>query len=292
MKLRRTFFNRTVIVILTALSELVLFLLVIHFLDSQAAWIEGIARLASIFIAVLVAADSRHLSFDILWVILVLMFPAAGTALYLFLGSSLVTNKTTRALVASTKDAEKYYIQDKRVYEQACRSFPHEAGLLHYISNKAGFPVYPNRQYDYYPFGEDGYSVMLEELGEAREFIFLEYFIIEEGTMWNGIHRILKKKASEGLDVRVIYDDVGSMNTLSIHYAEKLEKEGIKAIPFNRINPVLSTIMNHRDHRKIMVIDGRTAFSGGVNLADEYINRKKKYGVWKDNMIRVKGEAV
>lgn len=292
MRLRRTLFNRTVFLILTAVIELILFLLLIQFLDDKAAWIEGILRLLSLFIVVSMISHSRHLSFDILWIILVLLFPVAGTAFYLLLGSSLLTSRTTRSLVTSTRNARQYYLQDETVYEKARREDPYLAGSYHYIVNKAGFPLYPNRQYDYYPSGENGYPLMLEELKKAKEFIFLEYFIIEEGTMWDGIHAILKQKAEEGLDVRVLYDDVGSMNTLSLHYAKKLEQEGIKAIPFNRINPILSTIMNHRDHRKIMVIDGVTAFSGGVNLADEYINVKKRFGIWKDNIIRIKGEAV
>jgi cardiolipin synthase len=285
-------FHRTVFIILTALLELVLFLLLVTFLSDKAAWISGILRIAGFLIAVLIISNSRHLSFDIMWIMLVLLFPVAGTAFYLFLGSSMITSRTAREIGRSTDEAKKYYVQDETAYQSACEEYPEKHGSFHYIARKAGFPIYPNRQFDYYPFGQDGYPVMLEELRQAKEFIFLEYFIIEEGTMWNGIHDILKEKAEAGLDVRVLYDDVGSMNTLSVNYAKQLEKEGIKAVTFNRINPVLSTIMNHRDHRKIMVIDGRTAFSGGVNLADEYINVKKKYGVWKDNIIRIKGEAV
>ena len=107
----------------------------------------------------------------------------------------------------------------------------------------------------------------------------MEYFIIEEGAMWEGMHQILKQKAAEGLDVRVMYDDLGSIRTLPPLYAKKLEKEGIKCVPFNKINPVLGAVMNHRDHQKILVIDGKTAFSGGINIADEYINQKVVYGV-------------
>lgn len=195
MRLRRTLFNRTVFLILTAVIELILFLLLIQFLDDKAAWIEGILRLLSLFIVVSMISHSRHLSFDILWIILVLLFPVAGTAFYLLLGSSLLTSRTTRSLVTSTRNARQYYLQDETVYEKARREDPYLAGSYHYIVNKAGFPLYPNRQYDYYPSGENGYPLMLEELKKAKEFIFLEYFIIEEGTMWDGIHAILKQKA-------------------------------------------------------------------------------------------------
>jgi cardiolipin synthase len=133
---------------------------------------------------------------------------------------------------------------------------------------------------------------MKREIKAAKRYIFLEYFIIEEGQMWNGMLEILEQKVKEGLDVRVMYDDLGSFMTLSASYAKKLEEKGIKCIPFNRINPIIGIIMNHRDHRKIMVIDGKTAFSGGVNLADEYINVKVIHGHWKDNVIKIRGNAV
>ena len=160
------------------------------------------------------------------------------------------------------------------------------------ISKEAGFPFYRNTGFDYYGLGDTGWPVMLEEMEKAEKFIFLEYFIIEEGTMWNAMLEILIKKAQAGVDVRVMYDDLGSFMTLSQKYAAQLEEKGIKCIPFNKINPIIGIIMNHRDHRKIMVIDGRVAFSGGVNLADEYINAYEKCGHWKDNVIRIKGEAV
>ena len=292
MKIIKALFSRTVLIVLAAVLELLLFLTVLKFLEDKLTWIEAVLRIIGGCIAVFILSTSKHLSFDAMWVFLILVMPVTGTAFYLLLGAGLLTSRTTKALVKTENDAKKYYVQDEDVYDQACREYPAKAGAFHYIAKKAGFPVCRNSTYNYYPFGQDGYPVMLEELKKAEKFIFLEYFIIEEGEMWNGIHAILKQKAEEGLDVRVLYDDIGSFNTLSAHYAKTLEQEGIKAIPFNRVNPFLSTIMNHRDHRKILVIDGLTAFTGGVNLADEYINVKEKYGVWKDNMVRVRGEAV
>ncbi len=292
MKVIKALFSRMTLIVIAALLELLLLATVLRFVESYAGWIEAVLRLLSLFIAVNIITNSEHLSFDVMWLLLVVLFPVAGTAFYLLLGTNLLTSKTTRALVKTDSAVSGLYEQDQEVYDSACRDMPRQAPMYYYLSHTSGFPVYRNREYDYYPLGQDGFPVMLEELKQAKEFIFVEYFIIEEGKMWDAIHEILRQKASQGLDVRVLYDDVGSFSTLSAHYASKLEKEGIKAIPFNRINPFLSTIMNHRDHRKIMVIDGVTAFSGGVNLADEYINEKKRFDIWKDNMIRVKGEAV
>ena len=134
--------------------------------------------------------------------------------------------------------------------------------------------------------------MMLEELHKAKKFIFLEYFIIEPGIMWDAILEILEEKAQQGVEVRVMYDDIGSVSTLPKNYPHILEKKGIKCIPFNRLNAFACIILNNRDHRKILVIDGKIAFSGGINIADEYINAKVKFGHWKDNGIRVTGDTV
>ncbi len=127
---------------------------------------------------------------------------------------------------------------------------------------------------------------------KAEHYIFMEYFIIEEGEMFNSMLEILEQKVREGVECRVMYDDMGSIDTIPSSYARKLEAKGIKAVSFNRITPIINVIMNHRDHRKILVIDGKTAFTGGINLADEYINVKVIHGHWKDNVVRIQGEAV
>ena len=133
---------------------------------------------------------------------------------------------------------------------------------------------------------------MLEELKKAEKFIFFEYFIVNHGEMWNSILEILEEKAKKGVDVRVMYDDLGCLSTLKSSYPKELDKKGIKCVAFNKLKPFAGVIMNNRDHRKILVIDGKVAFSGGINIADEYINKITKYGHWKDNAIRVKGDAV
>ena len=133
---------------------------------------------------------------------------------------------------------------------------------------------------------------MVEELRKAQKYIYLEYFIIEEGIMWNTILDILEEKVKAGVDVRVMYDDVGCILIFHSHYADSLRKKGIKCVVFNRYIPVFSTVFNNRDHRKILVIDGNAAFTGGINFADEYINEKQRFGYWKDNGVRITGKAV
>ncbi|MCR5795041.1 MAG: cardiolipin synthase [Solobacterium sp.] len=278
--------------ILAAILEILIIVSIFKWFGQQAGWIEGVLRLLSVVIVLMIIKNSRHLSSDMMWIVGIMLFPVPGTAVYLLLGANLLSSRTYRSIQVSTHKAKKYYQQNEDVLYELDNAAPHLKGQFRYISTDAGFPFYRNTGFDYYGLGDTGYPVMLEEMKKAEKFIFLEYFIIEEGEMWNAMLEILEQKAKEGVDVRVMYDDLGSFMTLSGKYASQLEKNGIKCIPFNRINPVIGIIMNHRDHRKIMVIDGRVAFSGGVNIADEYINTKKKYGHWKDNVIRVRGKAV
>jgi len=161
-----------------------------------------------------------------------------------------------------------------------------------YLLNIANLPTYENTLVEYLEIGETYYKRLIEELKKAERFIFLEYFIIDEGKMWDSILEILKEKVKEGVDVRVIYDDMGCIVTLPKQYYKTLSKYGIKSCSFNKFVPVLSSRLNNRDHRKIVVIDGRIGFTGGINLADEYINAIEKYGHWKDNGVLIKGKAV
>ena len=278
--------------IIMVLLELAIFFSISHWFSEQAAWITEVLRFLSGIIVLSINKNSRHLSADMLWIIMILLFPIPATAVYILLGANMIGSRTMWNLVRSTKDSARYYEQDPAVCEEMNRSAPQLRGQFRYISESAGFPFYRNTGFDYYGLGDTGYPVMLEEMRKAEKFIFLEYFIIEEGQMWNGMLEILEQKVKEGVEVRVMYDDLGSFMTLSGKYAKKLEEKGIKCITFNRINPIIGIIMNHRDHRKIMVIDGKVAFSGGVNLADEYINVKVIHGHWKDNVIRITGEAV
>lgn len=170
--------------------------------------------------------------------------------------------------------------KDKAVYHQS-----------NCIFRMSGYPIYQNTQTKYLSPGEEKFKQLLKELKKAKHYIFLEYFIIQEGQMWNPILEILKQKAAEGVDVRVMYDDCGSLVLLPHDYPRKLEKMGIKCQVFNPLRPLLLVTMNNRDHRKILVIDGHTAFTGGINLADEYINAIDKHGHWKDASIMVRGEA-
>ena len=164
-------------------------------------------------------------------------------------------------------------------------------GFVNYM-NSNGFIIYENTKQEYFPLGEDKYVKLLEDLKKAKHFIFLEYFIISKGEMWNSILEILKEKVKSGVEVRVMYDGMCSIMLLPYNYPKELESYGIKCHIFNPIKAIISTYHNNRDHRKIVVIDGIIGYTGGVNLSDEYINKKECYGHWKDTAIRIEGEAV
>ena len=292
MKILKAVFSRTTFMILMIILEVLIILGVMHWFGDQAAWIEGVLRIASVVVVLYGIKNSKHLSSDMIWIVGIILFPVPGTILYFLLGANLLMSRTYKNIQNSTIKNAKYYKQNENVLKDLYAAAPELRGQFSYISKNAGFPFYKNTGFDYYGLGDTGYPIMLEELNKAEKFIFLEYFIVEEGEMWNGILEILERKVTEGVDVRVMYDDLGSFFTLSSKYAKQLEQKGIKCIPFNRINPIVGIIMNHRDHRKIMVIDGKVAFSGGINLADEYINTKVVHGHWKDNVIRITGKAV
>ena len=218
-----------------------------------------------------------------------MLFPIVGALLYIVIGGNLHKSKVLKAIKKSEEKGNKYFIQDEKIKKEIESQ---NNGKINYLMNYLNFPVTKNNDIKYYKLGELAYPEMIQELKNAKNFIFLEYFIIKNGTMWSEILKILEEKAKEGLDVRLIYDDMGCIAFLPTSYHKQMEAKGIKCIAFNKLNPFLGVIMNNRDHRKMMIIDGKTVFSGGMNLADEYINLEHPYGKWKDNGIKITGEAV
>lgn len=218
-----------------------------------------------------------------------MLFPIVGALLYIVIGGNLHKSKVLKAIKQSEEKGNKYFIQDEKIKKEIESQ---NNGKINYLMNYLNFPVTKNNNINYYKLGELAYPEMLKELKNAKKFIFLEYFIIKNGTMWSEILKILEEKAKEGLDVRLIYDDMGCIALLPTSYPKQMKEKGIKCIAFNKLNPFLGVIMNNRDHRKMMIIDGKAVFSGGMNLADEYINLEHPYGKWKDNGIKITGEAV
>ena len=231
--------------------------------------------------------DSRSYSFLLPWIIIFMIIPIPGSIIYLTIKLDKKLNGFIRRIAKEEKFNKQYLIQDKNIKEKY-----KDNSSMNYISDFCKFPITTNNKVKYYPLGDDVFETMINELKKAKEFIFLEYFIIDSGKFWDSILEVLEEKVKEGVEVRVMYDDLGCIGTLPVGYPRKLKKMGIKCRPFNSLRPFAGVVLNNRDHRKILVIDGKVAFSGGINLADEYININSKYGHWKDNAIKIEGDAV
>lgn len=222
--------------------------------------------------------------------------PVTGAVFYLWWGNQGVTPKNARKFADIERAASAAMVQDDAVTEALYAREPAFRRSVEYLSRNASAPLYCNTQSEYYPMGQDFFARFLEVIRGAKKYIFMEYFIVEEGEMWNETLAVLKEKAAAGVDVRLIYDGFGSMFTLPGDYDEEIRRAGIKCHVFNALHFSLHIsdykMLNHRDHRKITVVDGETAFTGGLNFADEYINRKQRCGVWKDTGLMLKGPGV
>ena len=254
--------------------------------------IMNILNLLSVILVLWIVNKKINPSYKLAWTILILALPVFGVIIYLLFGQSRVAKKMTQESEKVMKEISNYFKETKTT-----RTALHDEGQgvsnqSAYIRDYAGFPVHRNTTTQYYGVGDDMFIDMLEDLKKAEHFIFLEYFIIHEGRMWGAILDVLEEKAAQGVDVRLIYDDMGCVSTLPPRYYKGLQAKGIKCAAFNPVRPILNIVLNNRDHRKILVIDGHTGYNGGINLADEYINEQMRFGHWKDTGVRLHGEGV
>ena len=290
-KILRFITQRVVITALLIVLQALLLFGFIWKLDNYFVYFYAGSVLLSLLITLGIINSKSNPAYKIAWLIPILLFPVFGGLIYLLFGS----DRTGRYL---RKKLQGIGTEMDNVIGEAYRRSgaeqlpPDAANQSRYISHCAYCPPYQNTTTEYLPLGEVKFERMVEELKKAKHYIFLEYFIIQEGKMWNTILDILRQKAAEGVDVRVIYDDMGCIMILPTGYDKTLEQMGIKCRIFNPFVPILSSRFNTRDHRKICVIDGNVGFTGGINLADEYINAYEKHGHWKDTSILLKGEAV
>ena len=237
--------------------------------------------------------------FKLSWLAVVTLVPLLGGAIYIILAGKRLGKRETEKYRLTVENVSKGSGRDARALSlpasalgKLAQSSKAAAGTaLSILADDGCADVYQGGEVEYFDRGEELFSAMLKAISGAKRYIFLEYFIVEDGKMWGAIHDVLVKKASEGIEVRMLYDDIGCMKTLDRNYDKKLRREGILCYAFAKITPRFSLSHNNRDHRKICVVDGEYAFTGGVNLADEYINEKKRFGHWKDGGVMVKGEA-
>ncbi len=268
--------------------------LIVHSLATGSLTSQIINRtlnLLSIVVCLYIVSKKDKGAYKLTWVFMILLFPVFGGFFYLLFNSQSVTRRMSKRVSDIEKRTNPQLHLPGNAYREACSAIPEHAPQVKYLQNLAGFPVYSDTNTRYLTPGAAKFDYLLKELKKAEKYIFLEYFIVQEGVMWDAVLEILKEKASKGVKVRLMYDDMGCFFLLPKDYPKRLKKFGIECVVFNRFKPILTTVQNNRDHRKIAVIDGKVAFTGGINLADEYINAIEKHGHWKDASIMLKGKA-
>lgn len=282
--------HRVMVILLIALQISIL-VFVISGYSKKIDLISLILIITSYCVVLYIISKDDKSSYKLTWTILILLFPVFGGLLYLLFNLQFPTAKVSRVIAKIKFESQSLFAPKENILPIIAEENAEILPLVKYLQGYAGFPVYQNTQTEYLTPGELMFKRLIEELKKAEHYIFLEYFIIQEGLMWNSILEILQKKAKQGIDIRVIYDDIGCFLSLTKNYQKTLESMGIHCVVFNAVHPIIATIQNYRDHRKIAVIDGKTAFTGGINLADEYINAVDKHGHWKDASIMIRGDA-
>ncbi len=285
-------FSRVTIMAVLLLVQIVILIATLTHLKDYATYIYAALMVLEVVCVIYIINSKSNPDFKIMWIMLIFVLPVFGSAMYLFMKIMPGTGFMKRRLSDLNTATKPYMTQDEETLESLRVSKPANANLAHYLSKQLSFPVHRNTSVKYFPSGEAKFEEMKIQLRKAKEYIFLEYFIVEEGEMWNSILDILVEKVKEGVEVRFMYDGMCSMIQLPYNYDKQMRKLGIKCKMFSKVRPILSSYQNNRDHRKILVIDGKVGFTGGVNLADEYINVKERFGHWKDTAVMLEGEAV
>lgn len=284
-------FSRTALVLLLVLLQIVVLFVVTTILNEKAIYYYGLMTIIQAMIVIYIINQNGSPEFMCTWIILILVFPVFGCLFYVYAKMELGTKYMQKRLETLDLETKDFLHQEKNIINDLRVSKPANANLARYL-NRMHFPTYRNTKVSYYECGEANFPVMLEMLERAQKYIFLEYFIIDEGIMWESILDILKRKATDGVEVRLMYDGMNSISRLPHDYPKMLKEFGIQCKLYSPIIPILSTTHNNRDHRKICVIDGKIGFTGGINLADEYINEIERFGYWKDTAIMLEGDAV
>jgi len=287
----RVVFRRRVFIITLILVQLAFILFFIAGTNLTFRYVDLVLQGFSLGVCFYILNKKEKPAYKLTWIFLILLFPIFGGLVYAFFH----TQASPRKLKQQTAETSRFY---RPFFSLSGNTLPELAAKYkdclpqaYYLQEYAGYPVYKNTETAYFNSGESFFRQAMEEMEKAEKYIFLEFFILRQGKMLDPIIELLSKKARMGLDVRIIYDDLGCFMSLPPNFKKSLEEEGIKCMVFNPFKPILSSLQNNRDHRKIISIDGKTAFTGSMNLADEYINARERFGHWKDAAIMIRGDA-
>lgn len=283
---------RISLVLLIILLQLTFVVSLVTSLRTNAIYIYfAIEVFVLIEVFILVSRDSNS-SYTIAWLLLIGFLPVFGQVLYILWGRSGNKSRLANRIQRGISHGEQFLEKDPNVYQKLGKTYPHRKRLCGFLGRK-GFPVYENTACKFYPLGELQFAAMLEDMKQAKKFIFIETFILTDGQLWDAFYQVIVQKAKEGVEVRLMFDDMGSIITAPGHLVQDLVSHGVQAIRFNPIHRYISRLyINYRNHQKITVIDGDIAYTGGTNYADEYANLYPKHGHWKDTAIRLTGDAV
>ena len=288
----RLIFGRTMLILLLLCANFfVIFRYLLQFFQ-QMPLVFGSLELFTAAMLIYVINTRDNPSVKLSWAFVIATVPLMGAVLYFFVRFELGHRLNRRLLNQSIRESAAFLPKQEHLYQQIKDKDPSLSNLCHYLRIQANAPVYANTQVTYFPLGEQMHEELLSQLEKAKKFIFMEYFLVSDGYMWNSILEILTRKAAQGVEVRFLYDGMNAFYNLPYSYPKQLKQRGIQCKMFAPIRPFVSTHYNNRDHRKITVIDGHTAFTGGINLEDRYINREVVCGHWKDTAVMIRGDAV
>ena len=283
---------RMVLVLLSILLEVVVIFLLLHYLGSKAGWVYSVIHILSIILVLVIYGSHKTASIKMTWIMLIMLLPIVGTVLFLIIGLNWHTLQMRKRYTELDKILLPLLPANEEVSQHVRERSGRLAGVSSYLKKNARYPVYENTKVTYYDDALKGLNAQLEELAKAERFIFMEYHAIEDAESWHQIQKVLVERAKAGVEVRIFYDDMGSIGFINTNFVKKMESLGLKCRVFNPFAPGLNLFRNNRDHRKITVIDGKVGFTGGYNLANEYFHRTEPYGFWKDTGIRLEGDAV
>lgn len=285
-------FFRGWVVGLLVLLQIGVIIYLSYALRSFTIYFYTILEVLSIFVIVLLVNEKKSPSYKISWICIVLIFPISGHIMFALWGTSGSKKKIEDKVLAKLNHGKTFLEQDDTILEELVDNYPRNSRMVKYLISEK-FPLFKNNQVTYYPMGEDVFEAIFEDLMKAEHFILIEFFIVAEGALWDRIHEILLDRIAHGVKVMFLYDDFGAMLRTPKHFRRDLEAEGFEIRVFNPIHKYTDKLyMNYRTHQKIIVVDGNIGYTGGINLADEYANLIERFGIWKDNAIRLEGDAV
>lgn len=284
--------KKVIFAALALILEAVILFNLIGRLNSRFEWTDTIYHAISLVLVLIIYAKHKTSSMKMPWIIMILIFPVAGVLLYCLVGLAGSTKKMSRRFEKVDSDLFPLLTDSKDAQDKLSGEFPQVASITNYITKNSKYPLYNNSTVEYFDDASKGLASQLKDLEQAEKFIFMEYHAIEDSVSWKQIEDVLERKVSQGVEVRLFYDEIGSAFFINSEFAKRLMGKGINVRVFNPVGVVFNLFLNNRDHRKITVIDGKVAYTGGYNLADEYFNVTHPYGQWKDTGIRVTNEAV